>query len=297
MTMAYSMTGYARAGVGSDEFSVVVAIRSVNHRSLDLKLRVPTELNAYEALVRRKIREHVHRGSLQVTIEFDLHGQPPTHIDRGLIQARLDALRQIADLCGVKAHPDPNMLLHLPGSFVLEQVEIPHVKLEPSLLQALNEALLQLNASRAEEGCTLIQDITSHTNVISAEVEELFGTTGRAAERGKHRLEQRLQELLGGVDIEPQRLVQEAAVLASRSDISEELQRLRSHLIGLRRCLEDTLEIGKKIDFLAQEMYREANTLLSKIQPLGRDALDVTESGLRIKAAVEKIREQASNLQ
>ncbi len=295
--MAHSMTGYAEASAGSEELSVGVVIRSVNHRSLDLKLRVPEELNAYEAVVRRKIREHVHRGSLQVTIEFDIHGQPPTHIDRALIHARLDALRQIADLCGVEARPDPNTLLRLPGTFVVEQVEIPRDRLEPSLLQALEEALLQLNQARAEEGRTLMQDIASHADAISVQLDALASTTSRAAERSKQRLEQRLRELLDGASIEPQRLAQEAAVLASRSDVSEELQRLRSHLVGLRGCLDDASEAGKKIDFLAQEMHREANTLLSKIQPLGRDALDVTESGLRIKAAVEKIREQASNLE
>ena len=295
--MAHSMTGYAQASAGPEEFSVAVVIRSVNHRSLDLQLRVPAELHAYEALIRRKIRERVRRGSLQVMIEFAVHGQPRARIDQGLVEAHLDALRQIASLCGVEALPDPNVLLRLPGSLVMEQVEIPCAKLEPWLLQALDLALLELNEARAEEGHTLIQDIGFHADVISNQVDALAGAVSRTAQGSKQRLEQRLRELLNGARLEPQRLAQEAAVLASRSDASEEVQRLRSHVVGLRRCLDNASEMGKKIDFLAQEMYREANTLLSKIQLLGQDALGVTESALRIKAAIEKIREQAANLE
>lgn len=295
--MAHSMTGYAQASAGPDEFSIAVVIRSVNHRSLDLQLRVPAELNAYEALIRRKVRECVRRGSLQVMVEFGVHCQPRARIDRGLIEARLDALRQIASLCGVEVRPDPNMLLQLPGSLVMDQVEIPRAKLEPWLLQALDSALGQLNEARAEEGRNLMQDIGFHADLIADQVGALTDTVSRASQGSKKRLEQRLRELLDGARLEPQRLAQEAAVLASRSDVSEEVQRLRSHVVGLRRCLDNASEMGKKIDFLAQEMYREANTLLSKTQLLGQDALGVTESALRIKAAIEKIREQASNLE
>ncbi len=297
MAAARSMTGFAEAKAECGDFSVGISIRSVNHRSLDLKLRVPARASRLERDVRRAIRKRVRRGSIQVTIELHSGGPSVTRLDRGLIEARLGALQQIAELCGVEARPDPNLLLNLPGTFVTEESQIPEEKLESLVAAALDQALSVLDTARAEEARALVLDIGGHVGTIEAEVDHLGESVSYAVELRRTSIRERIDELLGVETVDPHRLAQEAALIASRADISEELLRLRAHAHGLRRCLECSPEVGKRIDFLAQEMNREANTLLSKTQALGAPGLEMTEAGLRIRAAIEKIREQALNLE
>ena len=295
--MACSMTGFAEASAENGDFAITIGIRSVNHRSLDIKLKLPAAAAALESRIRRAIRHTVRRGSLHVAVRLESRGAAAVRIDRQLVAARLDALRQIGELCGVDARPDPNTLISLPGVFLMETEKIESGPLEELVDEGLDRALNQLNRTRAEEGLALTQDIGRHATAIYSEVEEVSHAVPAAVEAGRQRLRRRLSELLGADDIDPHRLAHEVAILASRSDVSEELQRLRTHLKAVRSCLEHGGEIGKRIDFLAQEMNREANTLLSKAQPLGASGLPVTAGGIRIRAAIEKIREQAMNLE
>ena len=297
MAGARSMTGFADAKADDGAFSVNVTIRSVNHRSLDLKLRVPAKAGRLEQRIRGMIRERLRRGGIQVTIEQGFDGPLVTRIDRELVEARIDALRQIAKLCGVDAQPDPNIVLGLSGSFVSEECEFPDDTLESLVSVALDKALCGLDRVRAAEGQALVMDIGQHAGQIEIEVQRIRDSLSHAVELRRASVLRRIDELLAGSDIEPARLAQEAALIASRADISEELLRLQAHVDALRGCLESSSEIGKRIDFLAQEMNREANTLLSKAQALGEPGLGLTEAGLRIREGIEKIREQALNLE
>ena len=297
MTGARSMTGFADAKAEEGGFSVSVTIRSVNHRSLDLKLRVPAKAGRLEQHIRGMIRERLRRGSIQVTIEQRFDGPLVSRIDRELVRARIEALREVAELCGVDTRPDPNLVLGLPGSLVSDEREMSDDKLESLVSAALDHALRELDLARAVEGQALIADIGEHTGRIEVEVHRIRSSVGLAVERRQAIVAQRIDELLTGSGLEPGRLAQEAALIASRADISEELSRLQAHVDALRVCLEGRSEIGKRIDFLAQEMNREANTLLSKAQVLGETGLSLTEAGLRIREGIEKIREQALNLE
>lgn len=291
------MTGFADAKAEDGAFSVSVAIRSVNHRSLDLKLRIPARACGLERRIRAMIRERLRRGSIQVSVEQGGSGPLVTRIDRELVEARIDALRQVAELCGVEARPDPNFVLGLPGSFVAEECEVPDEKLESLAVAALDQALCALDRARAAEGQALVTDIAQHAGRIEVQVHLIRDSASRTVELRRSVLLRRIDELLAASDIEPARLAQEAALIASRADFSEELVRLQAHVDALRGCLEGVSEIGKRIDFLAQEMNREANTLLSKAQALGEPGLRLTKAGLRIREEIEKIREQALNLE
>ena len=291
------MTGFGEASAENGGCAVSVGIRSVNHRSLDIKFKLPPEAANLESSMRRAIRRRVLRGSLHVAVRLDSRGAAIVRIDRQLVEARLDAMRQLGKLCGFDARPDPNTLINLPGVLLMETPKIESGSLGALIDEGLDRALEQLNQSRTEEGLALGRDIGRHATAIASELEELSDAVPAAVDASRARLQRRLRELLGADDIDPQRLAHEFAILATRSDISEELQRLRTHVKAVRDCLEHGGEIGKRIDFLAQEMNREANTLLSKAQPLGASALRVTASGIRIRAAIEKIREQAMNLE
>ena len=291
------MTGFAEARAEDSDFAVNVAIRSVNHRSLDIKLRGPQRAPWLETRLRRLIRQRVRRGSLHVTIELVFPPGSAARVDDELIRARLDALRQVSEICGVPARPDPHQLISLPGALVQDRPELERKRLESVVVEGLERGLEILHRVRTAEGRELIADIGGHADAIATELERLSESVPAAVKATRARLRQRLAELLETVAVDPQRLAQETAMLANRSDVSEELQRLRAHVAALWSCIENGHQVGKRIDFLAQEMNREANTLLSKAQPLGSDALAFTEAGIRIRAAVEKIREQAMNLE
>ena len=291
------MTGFAEARAESGEHAVTVTIRAVNHRSLDIKVRVTNGAARLEAGIRRKIRQQVRRGSVQVNLEVSTDGRLTGSVDREAVEARLDAFRQVADLCGTDVPPDPNVLLSLPRIFQAERAEIPADTLAELVATCIDRAMPAFDRSRADEAAAMVADISEHADAIEAEVETVSGSVEEILALWRRGFESRLGELLGELDVDPDRLAREVAHQAARSDVTEELLRLRAHIDGVRRCLVDSPEIGKRIDFLAQEMNREANTLLSKTQSLGSQALPVTNAGLRIRSAIEKIREQAQNLQ
>ncbi len=297
MNLAKSMTGFAEASVESGQSSVTVTIRSVNHRSLDLKLRVPAQAARLEAGIRRKVRQQVRRGSVQINLEVRADGSSTASVNRAAVEARLEAFRQIAELCGTDARPDPNVVIGLPGTFEPLKSKIPDDQLTALVAACLDEALPAFDRARVADAQPMVSDISRHADAIEAEVNDVAQAVDRVVEVWREEFGCRLQELLSDVGVDRDRIAQEAAHQATRSDVTEELLRLRAHVDGLRECLENPPEIGKRIDFLAQEMNREANTLLSKTQSLGANALGITEAGLRIRRSVEKIREQAMNLE
>jgi uncharacterized protein (TIGR00255 family) len=295
------MTGYARVQTTTDELSLTLTLRSVNHRFLDLQLRLPTELEPFEALIRRSVKEKIKRGQLQISAS--LRWTQPTEliqINDALVEAYLRAYHKIAERHALPADPDLNSLLRIPGIVTSNGSDLDEPRaavLEPALAECLASALDQLARSRHIEGQGIAADLERRGREIQRLTLELQAAHRGAAERLRQRLESRLTEMLGQAGLDPQRLVQEAAILADRADISEEIQRLSAHVERLLALLAQGDELGKSIDFLAQEMNREANTMLSKTTPLGQDGLRVTEAGLQIKAEIEKIREQAQNLE
>ena len=291
------MTGFGEATATEGDFTARVEIRSFNHRALDIKFRIPAEASRLEIPMRRSIRERVRRGSLQVRVELEFQGAPEVHVDRQIVEASLAALREIAELCGTPANPDPDRLMSGKGVLTIVRPDASPEWLQALVDRALDGALANLDRTRAEEGRGLGEDIVAHAADIADEVARLTHSVREAVGLYRSRFEARLAKLLRDVEVDPQRLAQEVAILAAKSDVSEELQRLNGHLDALKRCIGEDCEVGKRIDFIAQEMHREASTLLAKSQALGAGGLAISQSGLRIRASIGKIREQAMNLE
>ena len=293
------MTGFARVA-SEGEPNLEVTVRSVNNRFLDLKIRTPSDFDSLDPKIRALVSAHVKRGSVQVFVNLRAHRSTALQLNHDLAQAYLEAYRELATVQGVSDPPDLTSILRIPG-VLEERGSEPQAENQGAaaalLEQTLEAALVKLNEERAREGAGIAADIRARGETIAAEAAAVAIPAADLTPRFQRRVAERLQTLLGETPIDEQRILQEAAVLADRCDVSEELQRLAAHARRLADLLEAGGEVGKQIDFLAQEMNREANTLLSKTTPLGEDGLALTDAGLRLKAEIEKIREQAQNLE
>jgi uncharacterized protein (TIGR00255 family) len=296
------MTGYAQARGELHGWAVRVSVKSVNHRFLDLKLRIPEGFDLYELRLRQIVRERIHRGHVEVTVAVEPGKSAPIQVNRELVQAYLRAAEALRQETRAATDMDVVALLRLPGVISGITTAVPETveeqeKLGQSLDSCLREALAKLDDMRRAEGKHLVEELRARLAKIAddtVKVRELAATLRPAFSR---RLDAKLKELLGGTGIDPARLAQEAALLAERSDISEELDRLRSHLQQFGKLLDGAGELGKKLDFLLQEMHREANTMLSKTPGVESEALAITGLALEIKAEIEKLREQVQNIE
>jgi uncharacterized protein (TIGR00255 family) len=297
-----SMTGYAQARGELHGWAVRVSVKSVNHRFLDLKLRIPEGFDLYELRLRQIVRDRIHRGHVEVTVSVEPGKSAPVQVNREIVQAYLRAAEALRQETKAATDMDVVALLRLPGvitgvTSAVPESEEEQEKLGQSLDSCLREALSKLDDMRRTEGKHLVEELRTRLAKIgedTVKVRELAATLRPAFSR---RLDAKLKELLGGTGIDPARLAQEAALLAERSDISEELDRLRSHLQQFGKLLDGAGELGKKLDFLLQEMHREANTMLSKTPGVESEALAITGLALEIKAEIEKLREQVQNIE
>ena len=296
------MTGYAQARHEKHGWAVRVTVKSVNHRFLDLKLRLPEGFDLYDLRLRQIVRDRIHRGHLEIFVNAEPGTAAPVQVNKELAQAYLRAAESLMKGTHGRAKLDVVSLLRLPGVIAGVNGAVPEVadeqeRLGQALDTCLREALAKLDEMRRAEGKHLVAELRERLARIADQVEqvrELAASLGPAFAR---RLESRLKELLGGTSIDQGRLAQEAALLAERSDISEELDRLRSHLQQFTKLLDGAGELGKKLDFLLQEMHREANTMLSKTPGVESEALAITGLALEIKAEIEKLREQVQNIE
>ncbi|MFI5057099.1 MAG: YicC/YloC family endoribonuclease [Candidatus Acidiferrales bacterium] len=296
-----SMTGFAQARSERNGWALRVSVKSVNHRFLDLKLRMPEGFDLYDLRLRQLVRERIHRGHVEVNLSVEPASAAPVQVNRELVQAYLRAAEELRKETRAAADVDVVALLRLPGVIgglaSMPQTEEEQEKLGRALDDCLREALTKLDDMRRAEGRHLAEELRERAARISAQTEKVSALAATLRPAFARRLEARLKDLLGGASIEPARLAQEAALLAERSDISEELGRLTSHLQQFAKLLEGAGELGKKLDFLLQEMHREANTLLSKTPGVESEALAITGLALEIKAEIEKLREQVQNIE
>jgi uncharacterized protein (TIGR00255 family) len=297
------MTGFAQARTDRDGSILRINLRSVNHRFLDLHLRMPDGFEVFESRIRQAIRNRLRRGHVDVNVYFEAAGGGGIEVNREVAESYLKAAEQLRQEFNLKTEPDLVSLFRLPGVVAAPgsaselQHEDVQEKLGEQLDECLEQALLKLEAMRQSEGRALaeeMQAILSHIAARTMEIEALAEGVRPAIAR---RLAERLDELLKGAQVDPIRLAQEAALLAERSDVSEELARLRSHVEQFRKLLAGAGETGKKLDFLLQEMQREANTLLSKTPGVESEGLAITGLALEVKSDIEKLREQAQNVE
>jgi uncharacterized protein (TIGR00255 family) len=291
-----SMTGFAQVkGQVNGHLAFTLSLKSVNHRFLDLHFRMPSESDALEMKLRRLLKEKLARGHVELTLTLERGEGAAFSLNRQLVAGYVEAFRVAAREFGVAGEPDLNVVLRMPGAMETGQLPADGA-LENAVLAKVEEALERLNQMREEEGRGIEHELR----------ERMTGLEKASSGVGKHRdavlqtyvekLKARMQELIGS-QLDSDRIVQEAALLVDRSDIQEELVRLDTHVKHFRVLLDQGGEVGKKLDFLLQEMNREANTLLSKTSGLAGEALNITEVGLALKAEIEKSREQVQNLE
>jgi uncharacterized protein (TIGR00255 family) len=290
------MTGYAQVkGQVNSALAFALGLKSVNHRFLDLHFRLPSDTDALEMKLRRLLKEKLARGHVEVTLSLEYAGSNGVTLNRQMVGNYVQAFRAAADEFGVVGEPDLNVVLRMPGAMDSAGGKSPE-ELEAAVLERVEEALTRLNQMREEEGRGIEAELRQRMNHLLQAGAGVEGHRNAILRGYAERLQSRMQEMLGA-QVDKERILQEAAVLVDRSDIQEELVRLNAHVKHFLGLLDQGGEVGKKLDFLLQEMNREANTLLSKTSGLAGEALRITEMGLLMKAEIEKSREQVQNLE
>lgn len=300
----YSMTGFARAQVSvplanGGQFSYTLSVKSVNHRFLDVQLRLPAGLDALEMELRKALKENLIRGHVDLTLSIDRSSQQTAGYNRELVKGYLAAFGAAREEHGLGGEPDLNAILRLPGALQGENRgngdEDPAVLTE-SVVREMGPLLDQLKAMRAREGESLVAILNGTLDRLAEATAGVAALRPEVEGRYQARLTERLEAAVGA-EFNRQRLLEEVAVMVERSDIAEELERMSTHIGHFRELLAAGGEVGKKLDFLLQEMNREANTMLSKTGGAGGKGTRITELGLAMKAEIEKAREQIQNVE
>jgi uncharacterized protein (TIGR00255 family) len=291
------MTGFGRAkGTVGDDWAVEVVARSVNHRFLDLNIKVKEQEIDLEPALRRVFSRHVARGKVEVSLRLRRATPAPTviSIDEGLLEALLARFAALSERYPVSGRLEARDLLTIPQIFSVESSVDGFTEEDTAALEEIaGQAARELVAMREAEGALVAADLAERIAFLQKRLTELAGRRGEIVRRNLDNLRERLRVLTSEAGLDPGRLEQEAALAVDRSDVAEELQRLEGHLSQFASLLTSSREpVGKKLDFLAQEILRELNTLGSK----GRD-LQMIREVLEMKSEIEKIREQVQNLE
>lgn len=293
------MTGFARVKRTIPQGELTLSLKSVNHRGLDLHFHLPPEFDALENDIRGKLKNGLARGHVQIHLAFARAAEESdAPLNRALLDAYIRAFREAKKTYQLSGEPDLNSLLRIPGMLGsgLDDGDLPD-QVATATLELTSEALAMLNVFREREGAATARELRQRCENIVGLVEHMARIREGAIPAFQKRLRDKLADLLHGATIDPQRLAQEAALLADRSDIAEELVRLETHADQLQVMIKGGGELGKRLDFLLQEMNRESNTILSKTGGLGDLGLTITELALSAKSEIDKIREQSLNLE
>jgi uncharacterized protein (TIGR00255 family) len=293
-----SMTGFARSSGSMADFSWLWELKSVNGRGLEIRCRVPNGFDAIETTARKQLKATFHRGNINLHLQLNQNsGQSVNQVNIQFLEELLELASDLVEK-GKAEKPRADGLLALKG--VIEssdqtEDEDQHARLEQALLASLNEAIEKLDASRAEEGAQLLKILVGQVDEISDLVQKAETSAARRPERVQERLRKQIEMILSdGVAMDEGRLEQELAVLATKADVAEELDRLRGHIETVEGLLANKQDgpIGRRLDFICQEFNREANTLCSKAGDK-----ELTKVGLDLKVVVDRLREQTQNIE
>jgi uncharacterized protein (TIGR00255 family) len=286
--MIKTMTGFGQGSAAGDSLKVRAEIRSANSRFLEVRVRLPQELASLELTIEKQIRATLHRGRVDLTIVIEQTRNASFQINRPLVAGYLSALNELKNQFGLQDDPPLDMIARLPGALQVSQDTVPlDDALLAGIVAAVSQALEALSEMRLVEGQELAAEITAHLDMIEKQLPTIETEAARLPKLYRERLQKRFREIQGSVQVDETRLTQEAIMLADRADISEEVARLKSHIIQMRDAMRSDEEVGKRIDFILQEMNREANTILSKASDLV-----ISDAAIIIKTEVEKMREQ-----
>jgi len=290
-----SMTGFGRGVEQETDFAVTVELKTVNNRFLDVSLRLSNEMQALESTIKRQIGNRLSRGRVDVNLAYERTTEINYELNRPMIAGYLAAMKQMQDEFSLAGAPDLNVIARLPNVLLPKKDDL-NVEFIVGVERALLTALDDLEKMRENEGEMLRNELNFRLSEIENRLPQIESESATVAEEYRVRLTKKISDFLAKsdsqIEIDLGRLAQEVAYLADRSDISEEIQRLKSHIEHFRQIMSEEKEVGKRLDFLTQELNREANTITSKT-----NNMIVKENALQIKSEIEKIREQVQNVE
>lgn len=292
--MLQSMTGYGRGEADGPDRKFNIELRAVNHRFSEVVVRLPRNMMALEDRIRRLVLEYVSRGRVDVFVSVEDGDERPVtvKVDKGLALAYYKAMKELKDDLGLSSSVSLDHLIAMPQILAPDQPLADPEEWWPAVERAVRGACAQLSSMRRDEGAVLAADLDERLGRMDAMIGQIKERTPMVAAAYRERLEQRLQEFAADLAVDPARLAQEVAFFAERADIAEELVRLASHLQQARDCFTVVGPAGRRLDFLAQEMFREINTIGSKAQ----DEV-IAKLVVELKIELEKVREQVQNVE
>jgi uncharacterized protein (TIGR00255 family) len=289
------MTGFGRGVVQETDFAVTVELKTVNNRFLDIALRLSGEMQSLESTVKRQIGNRLSRGRVDVNLTYERTTEINYELNRPMITGFLAAMKEMQNEFSLSGEPDLNVVARLPNVLTPKKDDLSE-EFIVGVEKALNAALDDLERMRENEGEMLRNELNFRLSEIENRLPKIEAESAGVAEEYRVRLTKKIADFLAKsdsqIELDQGRLAQEVAYLADRSDISEEIQRLTSHIEHFRQIMSEEKEVGKRLDFLTQELNREANTIASKTTNL-----IVKENALAIKSEIEKIREQVQNVE
>lgn len=292
--MVKSMTGYGRAQCDTPEAYITVDMKSVNHRYFELSVRLPRQFNFLEDKVKNYLKDRVSRGKIECNIYIETLGldNVKVAVNHSLAKAYYDALKEVSDTYDVPNTLSASQLAHYNDVLSIHKEEADEDALWAILLPVLEEATANFIAMREKEGIKMKEDICGRADTILEYVAFIEQRSPETVKEYNEKMKTRISELLGDAKVDEQRLLTEAAVYADKVAVDEETVRLHSHIEQLKEMFNEEEPIGRKMDFLVQEINRETNTIGSKASDL-----EITSRVLNIKGEVEKIREQIQNIE
>ena len=289
------MTGFGRGAVTESNFSVTVELKTVNNRFLDISLRLSSEMQALETEIKRLISGRLSRGRVDVNLQYERSEEINYELNRPMIVGYLSAMKQMQEEFDLSGEPDINVIAKLPNVMVAKKDDLSEA-FAFAVSTAVNTALEDLEKMRASEGEMLKAELESRLAGIEQHLPLIETEAASISEEYRLRLSRRISDMLAKsesqIELDQGRLAQEIAFLSDRADISEEIARLTTHIEHFRTIMDEDKEVGKRLDFLTQELNREANTITSKT-----NNMVVKENALAIKSEIEKIREQVQNVE
>ncbi len=292
--MVKSMTGYGKGAAENADAKVTIEMKSVNHRYLDLSIKLPKKLNFLEQAVRNKISSTISRGKVDLYITLEEHSDASyqVSVNEAMAKKYFDSISSMADAIGVANDIKASHIVRLPDVIELVETDADEASLKDLVFEALEACLMQFVASRVTEGGRIEADLLSKMEEMTGLVAQLEDKSPAIIEEYKRRLTDKISELLDDNHIDEGRIAQEVTIYADKVCIDEEMVRLKSHVAETKDTLKLDAEVGRKLDFLAQELNREANTILSK-----STNAEVADIGISLKTLIEKVREQIQNIE
>ncbi len=292
--MIKSMTGFGRSELESDGRKVIIEIKTVNHRYCDMNIKMPKKFNYFESGVRSIIRKYLQRGKIDVFISYEdfTDGQVHVKYNEGIAAAYMKYLEQMKETFHISNDIDAVSLSRFPEVFTLEDETPDEESIWKLIEQAVEEAASSCEQSRIAEGSALADDLIEKLEGMISMVDYVESVSSQLIEDYREKLTEKVEELLSGTPVDEGRIATEVVIYADKICVDEETVRLKSHIQGMIDILQEGGSVGRKLDFIAQEMNREANTILSKA-----NSLDVSNKAIDLKTEIEKVREQIQNIE